>query len=117
MKKEEINNYANQLAVQMRKGMLAYCVLTVCADGAVYTSDIIQRMHEAELMVVEGTVYPLLSRLRKDGLLRHEWQESVQGPPRKYYQITDEGREVMKALQKRNNELQKTVQLLEKGTK
>jgi len=81
-------SYAEQLAVQLRKGFLAYCVLKVCADRAMYTSDIIKRLSEAELVVVEGTIYPLLSRLQKDGLLQHEWQESEQGPPRKYYRTT-----------------------------
>lgn len=87
--------YAEQLAVQLRKGFLAYCVLKVCSDAPMYTSDIIRRLSEAELMVVEGTVYPLLSRLQRDGLLAHEWQESEQGPPRKYYKTTDFGSEVM----------------------
>lgn len=88
-------SYAEQLAIQLRKGFLAYCVLKVCAGEPMYTSDIIHRLHEAELVVVEGTIYPLLSRLQRDGLLKHEWQESEQGPPRKYYQTTDFGREVM----------------------
>lgn len=61
-----------------------------------YTSDIIRRLSEAELVVVEGTIYPLLSRLQKDGLLAHEWQESEQGPPRKYYKVTPFGEDVMK---------------------
>src|SRR5690349_14454745 len=87
--------YAEQLATQLRKGFLAYCVLKVCSEKAVYTSDIIRRLHEAELVVVEGTIYPLLSRLQKDGLLAHEWQESEQGPPRKYYKITAFGNDVM----------------------
>ncbi|HTJ73719.1 MAG TPA: PadR family transcriptional regulator [Verrucomicrobiae bacterium] len=88
-------SYAEQLAVQLRKGFLAYCVIKVCADRAMYTSDIIKRLSEAELVVVEGTIYPLLSRLQKDGLLQHEWQESEQGPPRKYYRTTPFGQEVM----------------------
>ena len=75
--------YAEQLATQLRKGFLAYCVLKVCSGKPVYTSDIIRKLSEAELVVVEGTIYPLLSRLQKDGLLTHEWQESEQGPPRK----------------------------------
>lgn len=94
-KQDSSENYAEQLAVQLRKGFLAYCVLKVCAAAPMYTSDIIKRLSEAELVVVEGTIYPLLSRLQKDGLLQHEWQESEQGPPRKYYQTTDFGREVM----------------------
>jgi len=94
-KQDSSESYAEQLAVQLRKGFLAYCVLKVCADSPMYTSDIIKRLSEAELVVVEGTIYPLLSRLQKDGLLRHEWQESEQGPPRKYYRTTDFGHEVM----------------------
>jgi len=82
--------YADQLATQLRKGFLVYCVLLVCSEK-VYTSDIIKRLQAAELVVVEGTIYPLLSRLRGDGLLSYEWQESEQGPPRKYYQITSYG--------------------------
>lgn len=87
-------SYAEQLATQLRKGFLAYCVLKVCAQKPKYTSDIINQLRDAELVVVEGTIYPLLSRLQKDGLLTHVWQESEQGPPRKYYQITDYGRDV-----------------------
>lgn len=87
--------YAENLAVQLRKGFLAYCVLQVCSHEPVYTSDIIRKLRDAELVVVEGTIYPLLSRLQRDGLLCHEWQESEQGPPRKYYAVTTEGREVV----------------------
>ena len=83
------------MATQMRKGFIAYCVLKVCSKKPVYTSDIINDLRDAELVVVEGTIYPLVSRLQKEGLLNHEWQESEQGPPRKYYRITDFGREVM----------------------
>lgn len=87
-------SYADALATQLRKGFLAYCVLRACSHGPKYTSDIIGRLRQAELVVVEGTIYPLLSRLQKDGLLEHEWQESEQGPPRKYYQTTPYGLEV-----------------------
>lgn len=83
--------YAEQLATQLRKGFLSYCVLKVCSHAPKYTSDIIAELRDAELVVVEGTIYPLLSRLQKDGLLVHEWQESEQGPPRKYYKTTDYG--------------------------
>lgn len=99
MKQEDGDNkeYAAQLATQLRKGFLAYCVLLVCSEK-VYTSDIIKRLQAAELVVVEGTIYPLLSRLRNDGLLSYEWQESEQGPPRKYYQITPFGLQVKQEL-------------------
>ena len=104
--------YAEQLAVQLRKGFLAYCVLRVCSGGAMYTSDIIKRLSEAELVVVEGTIYPLLSRLQRDGLLRHEWQESEQGPPRKYYRTTEFGEEVMTAVTKKITALNATLKRL-----
>lgn len=76
---------------QMRKGMLEYCVMLLLRKKACYTSDIISQLKEAELIVVEGTLYPLLTRLKKDGLLSYQWVESNQGPPRKYYALTDEG--------------------------
>ena len=104
--------YAEQLATQLRKGFLAYCVMRVCLDEPKYTSDIIVTLHEAELVVVEGTIYPLLSRLQKDGLLQHIWRESEQGPPRKYYQITDYGREVVEQVGKKIAALNTTLKKL-----
>lgn len=91
----DAEGYAENLAVQLRKGFLAYCVLKVCSREPVYTSDIIVRLRDAELVVVEGTIYPLLSRLQRDGLLQYVWHESEQGPPRKYYEVTDRGRQVV----------------------
>jgi PadR family transcriptional regulator PadR len=84
-----------QSETQMRKGMLVYCVLLLCKDGKVYSSELIKALRKAELIVVEGTLYPLLSRLAKDGLLAYEWQESEQGPPRKYYWLTSEGQKLL----------------------
>lgn len=104
--------YADQLATQFRKGFLVYCVLRVCADEPKYTSDIIRRLSDAELVVVEGTIYPLLSRLQKDGLLAHEWQESEQGPPRKYYQLTSFGHDVMRLMTEKITALNKTLKKL-----
>ncbi|SRR5690606_13035817 len=109
---EQIIEYADQLATQLRKGFLAYCVLKVCSGEPKYTSDVIKRLHEAELVVVEGTIYPLLSRLQKDGLLTHSWQESEQGPPRKYYQTTQFGRAVMRAVGEDVDQLNATLQKL-----
>ena len=106
------NAYAEQLATQLRKGFLAYCVLKVCLKKPMYTSDIISTLREAELVVVEGTIYPLLSRLQKDGLLEHEWQESEQGPPRKYYRATEFGREVETNLSKKITALNATLKKL-----
>ena len=106
------DTYAEQLATQLRKGFLAYCVLKVCSHQPKYTSDIIARLREADLVVVEGTIYPLLSRLQKDGLLAHEWQESEQGPPRKYYKTTAFGDEVVKLTTEKINELNATLKKL-----
>src|SRR5579859_4824055 len=89
-----------QSETQMRKGMLVYCVLLLLKDGKVYTSEIIRALHQAELIVVEGTLYPLLNRLAKEKLLAYEWQESEQGPPRKYYWLTDDGKELLGNLKK-----------------
>lgn len=110
--KSSSEEYAEQLAVQLRKGFLAYCVLRVCSGSAMYTSDIIKRLSQAELVVVEGTIYPLLSKLQRDGLLTHEWQESEQGPPRKYYRTTEFGEEVMKAVTKNITALNATLKKL-----
>lgn len=97
---------------QMRKGMLEYCVLLLLRGERSYANDIIQKLKDADLIVVEGTLYPLLTRLKKDGLLSYEWQESLQGPPRKYYALTDEGLNWLAGLNAAWNELANTVALL-----
>lgn len=114
MTQERISSegYAEQLATQLRKGFLAYCVLKVCSHEPKYTSDIIAQLREAELVVVEGTIYPLLSKLQKDGLLAHEWQESEQGPPRKYYKATEYGDEVIRYTAAKITELNTTLKKL-----
>ena len=83
---------------QMRKGVLELCILSIISEEEAYPSDIIQKLKEAELIVVEGTLYPLLTRLKNAGLLNYNWQESKSGPPRKYYCITDVGQEFLKSL-------------------
>lgn len=108
-------SFVDQSETQMRKGMLVYCVLLLCSNGKVYTSDIIRRLHEAELIVVEGTLYPLLNRLARDNLLGYEWRESEQGPPRKYYWLTDEGKTVLASLEGTYKRLHNSIKLLEKG--
>ncbi len=114
MTKEDVSSeyYAEQLATQLRKGFLAYCVLKVCSHKPKYTSDIIAKLRAAELVVVEGTIYPLLSRLQKDGLLEHEWQESEQGPPRKYYKTTQHGDDVITHTAQKITELNATLKKL-----
>ncbi len=76
---------------QMRKGVLEYCILLILQADDAYASDIINRLKEAEMIVVEGTLYPLLTRLKNAGLLNYRWEESQQGPPRKYYMLTEKG--------------------------
>lgn len=76
---------------QMRKGTLEYCILLMLKKKTAYTSDIIVSLQEAKLIVVEGTLYPLLTRLKSSGLLSYNWVESTQGPPRKYYELTEKG--------------------------
>ena len=96
----------------MRKGMLEYCVLLLLNHRPSYASDIIQQLKQAELLVVEGTLYPLLTRLKNDGLLRYEWQESTQGPPRKYYALSPEGEQFLEGLDTSWTELSNTINYL-----
>lgn len=106
-----------QADIQMRKGMIVYCVLLLCQNGKAYTSELLQALHEAQLIVVEGTLYPLLNRLAKDGLLAYEWQESEQGPPRKYYWLTDDGKTMLLALKATYTKLHTSIETLEKRKK
>lgn len=84
---------------QMRKGVLEFCILTIISRNEAYASDILETLKEAELVVVEGTVYPLLTRMKNEGLLTYRWQESTGGPPRKYYSLTEEGHTLLQQLQ------------------
>ena len=102
----------NNAKSQMRKGMLEYCILLLLKRAPAYASDIIRQLQEAELLVVEGTLYPLLTRLKNDGLLSYEWQESTQGPPRKYYALTPEGNEFLEGLDTAWGEIANTVNIL-----
>ncbi|MBS3915990.1 MAG: PadR family transcriptional regulator [Bacteroidetes bacterium] len=97
---------------QMRKGVLEYCVLSVIARGEIYSSDIIDMLTNAKLLVAEGTLYPLLSRLKNSGLVTYKWVESTQGPPRKYFQITETGIQYLKELDANWEELILTVKNL-----
>jgi len=83
---------------QMRKGVLELCVMSIIAKKEAYPSDIITKLKEAELIVVEGTLYPLLTRLKNASLLNYNWKESKSGPPRKYYHLTDDGKVFLKSL-------------------
>ena len=94
--------------------MLEYCVLLLLKRRPSYASDIIQQLKDAELLVVEGTLYPLLTRLKNDGLLVYQWQESTQGPPRKYYALSEEGERFLEGLDGAWIELANTVEYLKK---
>ena len=76
----------------MRKGILEFCILNIISRGEVYASDMLEELTSAKIMVVEGTLYPLLTRLRKAGLVDYKWVESTSGPPRKYYKLTEDGK-------------------------
>ena len=97
---------------QMRKGILELCVLSITDKAPAYPSDILKQLKASHLIVVEGTIYPLLNRLSKADLLSYDWVESESGPPRKYYTTTDDGKSVLSKLKIHWNNLQSSVQLL-----
>ena len=99
---------------QMRKGILEYCILSVISMDSCYASDIINRLKEAKVIVVEGTLYPLLTRQKNSGLLSYRWEESQQGPPRKYYELTEQGKEYLSELDSSWTELVKSINLIRK---
>ncbi len=89
---KKVNEF-DEAKAQMRRGMLEFCTLLIISRDKVYASDILKELKQADLIVVEGTLYPLLSRLKTEGLLDYAWKESVSGPPRKYYTLTAKGKE------------------------
>lgn len=97
---------------QMRKGVLEYCILSVLKDKDAYVAEILDTLKDARLLVVEGTIYPLLTRLKNAGLLNYRWEESTSGPPRKYYGLTDTGKEFLKELTITWEELQTAVSVV-----
>ncbi|MBL0309529.1 MAG: PadR family transcriptional regulator [Bacteroidetes bacterium] len=94
---------------QMRKGVLEFCILAILSEGEHYPTEMIERMKESKLLIVEGTLYPLLTRLKNDGLLSYRWEESTSGPPRKYFSLTEEGKTFLKELTESWNELTASV--------
>lgn len=103
-----IMNIENTQA-QMRKGILEYCILLIIARQDAYVQDIIIQLKASKMLVVEGTIYPLLTRLKNTGLLSYRWEESTQGPPRKYYSITEDGRHCLQALETSWEELTQAI--------
>ncbi|HOK25302.1 MAG TPA: PadR family transcriptional regulator [Bacteroidales bacterium] len=109
--------YIENTKAQMRKGILEYCILLVLSGSSCYASDIIRELKQVKVIVVEGTLYPLLTRLKNAGLLSYRWEESQQGPPRKYYELTDEGKKYLKELDTSWMELVESVNLIRKNMK
>lgn len=102
---------------QMRKGVLEYCILSILARKEAYPSEVIETLKKGRLIVVEGTLYPLLTRLKNMGLLAYRWEESKSGPPRKYYKLTELGKSFLKELDETWNELEGAVKLTTQKTK
>lgn len=107
-----VNVNADNVKSQMRKGYLEYCILLIIAKKPAYVSDIISELKEAQMIVVEGTLYPLLTRLKNNGILSYNWQESASGPPRKYYELTDSGQSFLAELESGWEELKEAVEHL-----
>ena len=99
---------------QMRKGILEFCILSLISQREMYVSDLMEALKKGQLNVVEGTIYPLLTRLKNVGILSYRWEESSEGPPRKYYQITDKGSEFLAELEKTWNDLTNSVNQITK---
>ena len=102
----------DNVKAQMRKGILDYCILAILSKGDSYAPKIIAELKEAEMIVVEGTLYPILTRQKNAGLLTYRWEESPQGPPRKYYSLTDKGREYLASLDEAWEELVGQIQMI-----
>ncbi len=111
---EKLKKDIENTRAQMRKGFLEYCILLVIFRGKMYASDIIGKLKQANLIVVEGTIYPLLTRLKNSALLDYTWEESSSGPPRKYYFLTETGKETIESLTETWQDLKKTIESLVK---
>lgn len=105
----------DNVKVQMRKGILEYCILAILSREDSYAPKIIAELKEAEMIVVEGTLYPILTRQKNAGLLTYRWEESPQGPPRKYYTLTDKGRDYLASLDQAWDELVGQIRTIRHG--
>jgi PadR family transcriptional regulator PadR len=109
-----MENISENVRAQMRKGVLEYCILSLLAKEDSYATSIISSLKEVNMIVVEGTLYPLLIRQKNQGLLTYRWEESPQGPPRKYYSITDKGREQLAQMDEAWNDIISTIEKIKK---
>jgi PadR family transcriptional regulator PadR len=114
MEQEEFNKLLENTQVQMRKGILEFTILLLISKGKTYANDILKRLKENDLLVVEGTIYPLLSRLKNSELIEYTWEESKSGPPRKYYMITEKGKIFLSQCDSQWEALEKVVHLFKK---
>ena len=105
----------NNVKAQMRKGILEYCILSILSRGDSYAPKIIAELKQSEMIVVEGTLYPILTRQKNAGLLTYRWEESPQGPPRKFYTLTEKGREYLTALDAAWEELVAQIEAIRHG--
>lgn len=103
--------------VQMRKGILEFCILEIISRGEVYASDMLGELTAAKMIVVEGTLYPLLTRLKNAGLLDYTWVESSAGPPRKYYKLTPLGQQFLEELRQTWKEIEASIEHITKNNK
>jgi PadR family transcriptional regulator PadR len=109
---KDLENYIENAKAQLRKGILEFSVLLSVASSELYATDILNRLKQFDLLVVEGTLYPILSRLKEAGLVKYNWVESKEGPPRKYYSLTDKGKEVLNKLTVNYENLHKSINQL-----
>jgi PadR family transcriptional regulator PadR len=112
MNQQESEKILENTTVQMRKGVLEFAIILIISKGKTYANDILRKLKEGNMVVVEGTIYPLLSRLKNSGLIGYEWEESKSGPPRKYYTITDSGKSFLKGCDTEWKKLEKAINLL-----
>lgn len=111
---DTVEEKAQNTIMQMRRGILEYCIVKVLKDHAVYTAELINSLKKADLLVTEGTLYPLLNRLQKSGLLQYRWEESQSGPPRKYYSLTTEGESFLTHLDKAWKDIESSVHMIQR---
>lgn len=107
----------DNVKAQMRKGILEYCILAILSREDSYAPKIIAELKQAEMIVVEGTLYPILTRQKNAGLLIYRWEESPQGPPRKYYSLTEKGQEYLRVLDESWDELVGQIKAIRHGDK
>ncbi|HIR96008.1 MAG TPA: PadR family transcriptional regulator [Candidatus Coprenecus stercorigallinarum] len=108
----EVYNNTENVKTQMRRGVLEYCILSILSKKDSYASSILSELKNARMIVVEGTIYPLLIRQKNQGLLTYRWEESPQGPPRKYYQITEKGRQALVEMDSAWQELVESIETI-----